>query len=199
MEIGKDPQVIVLYDGYSKDEGTSMLANCTCTLIKGRTNIVIDTMTSWDGDRLTEALYKNGINCNQIEFVICTHGHSDHIGCNYLFPKAVHIVGFCISQQYTYFYHDFQSGKEYVINDKVKVVPTPGHTLQDVSVIVETDDGVVAITGDLFEKEEDLRDDSIWKSAGSDSQELQIINRKKILDIADYIVPGHGPMFKVHK
>ena len=30
-------------------------------------------------------------------------------------------------------------------------------------------DGVVVIAGDLFEKEEDLKDDKIWKDAGDDS------------------------------
>ena len=53
------------------------------------------------------------------------------------------------------------------------------------------------IVGDLFEKEEDLADPEIWKSAGSENPELQIKNRSKVLHEADYIVPGHGPMFKV--
>lgn len=55
------------------------------------------------------------------------------------------------------------------------------------------------MAGDLFENENDLNDDNIWISAGSDSEDLQRGNRQKILEIADYIVPGHGPMFKVKK
>lgn len=54
--------------------------------------------------------------------------------------------------------------------------------------------------GDLFEKEEDLVDESIWMvSAYSEAPKLQEVNRNKILKLADYIVPGHGPMFKVTK
>ena len=34
-------------------------------------------------------------------------------------------------------------------------------------------DGVVVIAGDLFEKEEDLTDEKIWKEAGSE------VNNKK--------------------
>jgi len=49
----------------------------------------------------------------------------------------------------------------------------------------------------LFEKFEDLTDPEIWKSAGSENEELQIKNRAKVLLEADYIIPGHGPMFKV--
>lgn len=198
MEGSSDPQVIILFDGYSKIEDKYILANCSCTLIKGPPNIIVDTMTAWDGEKLKASLVQNNINCDDINFVVCTHGHSDHIGCNYLFPKAIHIVGFSISRENKYFDHNFSSEEEYVISDKIKVIPTPGHTLQDVSVIVDTSDkGKVAITGDLFEKEEDLKDDSIWKSAGSDNEKLQIENRKKILQMAEFIIPGHGPMFRV--
>ncbi|XP_074114844.1 metallo-beta-lactamase domain-containing protein 1-like [Cotesia typhae] len=45
-------QVIVLFDGYSKqlEDGKSK-ANCSWTLIKGpEINIIVDTMTAWDRD-----------------------------------------------------------------------------------------------------------------------------------------------------
>lgn len=52
----------------------------------------------------------------------------------------------------------------------------------------------------MFEKEEDLVDETIWMvSAYSEAPKLQELNRNKILLLADYIVPGHGPMFKVTK
>ncbi|KAF5303543.1 hypothetical protein FQR65_LT08144 [Abscondita terminalis] len=172
-------EVVTLFDGYSRDTELGSIANCTCTLIKGPKNIIVDTMTAWDGTKLIKALDEQQIGCDDINFVICTHGHSDHIGCNYLFKKAIHIV-------------------DYKIDDCIKVIATPGHTLQDVSVIVTTAKGIIAIVGDLFENEGDLKDDNIWKKAGSDCEELQLQNRAKILKIADWIIPGHGPMFKVN-
>jgi glyoxylase-like metal-dependent hydrolase (beta-lactamase superfamily II) len=40
------------------------------------------------------------------------------------------------------------SGEPFIIDEDVKVVPTPGHTLTDVSVLVNTKDkGLVAVTG----------------------------------------------------
>lgn len=194
-------RVEVLFSGYSKDsnEGFSSIANCSCTLITGPHNVIVDTMTAWDGPKLLQALRDRNLTPDDIEYVVCTHGHSDHIGCNYLFQNAkLHIVGYCVSHGDNYLSHDFSSGKEFAIDSDLKVVPTPGHTLQDVSVIVKTGDkGTVVVTGDLFECEEDLRDESIWIAAGSDSQELQRLNRKKILDIADWIIPGHGSMFQI--
>jgi glyoxylase-like metal-dependent hydrolase (beta-lactamase superfamily II) len=42
----------------------------------------------------------------------------------------------------------FFSGGPFIIDEDVKVVPTPGHTLADVSVLVNTKDrGLVSVTG----------------------------------------------------
>ena len=86
------------------------------------------------------------------------------------------------------------------INNEVEVFATPGHTLDSVSVKVKSvDQGIIVITGDLFEKVEDLKDDSIWKDAGSEDPELQAKNREKVLKMADFVIPGHGAMFPVSK
>lgn len=198
MSVSAKYHVHVLFDGYSKTTEAGMSANCTCTLITGPQNIIVDTMTAWDGPKLKAALENHKLTVNDINWVVCTHGHSDHIGCNYLFQNARHIVGFCYSYKDTYFDCDFSAGQEMQIDEGIKIVPTPGHTLQDVSVLVENPfKEVIAITGDLFEREEDLEDDTIWKAAGSDNELLQEKNRKKILELARWIVPGHGPMFEV--
>lgn len=44
--------VNVLFDGYSYKKDGSMFANCTCTLIKGEKNILVDCMTAWDSNKL---------------------------------------------------------------------------------------------------------------------------------------------------
>ena len=60
------------------------------------------------------------------------------------------------------------------------------------------DNQVCVCPGDLFECEADLTDDSIWRDV-SENPEVQLENRQKILKIADFIIPGHGPGFKVIK
>lgn len=53
-------------------------------------------------------------------------------------------------------------------------------------------------SGDLFEREEDIADPNLWKYvAGSENSKSQEKHRNQVLLLADYIVPGHGPMFKV--
>ena len=74
---------------------------------------------------------------------------------------------------------------------------TPGHCLDDVSVIVKnTSMGTVCIAGDLFEREEDILDPSLWQSV-SGNERIQAIHRARVLGMADVIIPGHGPAFQV--
>lgn len=44
-------------------------------------------------------LKSHGVIPEDINYVVSTHGHSDHIGNNNLFLKAKHIVGFNISDR----------------------------------------------------------------------------------------------------
>lgn len=215
----KRNEVIVLNEGYSymeKDDDSVMIANCTCTLIKSHDcNIIVDTMTPWDGDLLLQKLQENRLTPDDITWVVSTHGHSDHLGNNNLFLKAKHIVGTNISQRNRYFIHDFTSAP-YRLSDTIEIVATPGHTLSCVSVLVRGSNLVgspsdhaaaaaagsntgatVAIVGDLFERRDDIADSALWLDAGSEDPQAQRRNRFRMATGADYIVPGHGPLFGV--
>lgn len=99
----------------------------------------------------------------------------------------------------TFLVHPYASGEAFSIDgEKVKVIPTPGHTLDSVSVrVVDANRQTVVIAGDLFEREEDIAVARVWQEAGSDNPSLQAEHRAKVLLDADVIVPGHGPMFRV--
>lgn len=59
---------------------------------------------------------------------------------------------------------------------------------------VKTDKGIVAICGDVFWKENFPEDDPY----ASDKEKLKE-SRKKVLEIADWVIPGHGKIFKVKR
>ncbi|KAF8763731.1 Metallo-beta-lactamase domain-containing [Argiope bruennichi] len=193
--------VEVIKNGYSKIdlERNVMIANCTCTLIKENDIcIIVDTLTAWDRLILEKELENRNVRVSDITHAVATHGHSDHIGNINLFTNAQHIVGQSISHKDEYLLHSFEDSP-FNVTENIKIIGTPGHTLSDVSVIAKnTDLGTVAIVGDLFEREEDILNPTLWKTtAGSENPNLQYQNRKRILNLANYIVPGHGPMFKV--
>lgn len=144
-------------------------------------------------------MQNHGITPDDITHVVCTHGHSDHIGCNYLFLNAKeHIVGWAISNKDEY--RSIGEENSYEIDEGIRIVPTPGHTLDSISLIVENNNlspKPVAICGDLFEKHDDCFHELIWIGAGSDSIDQQRQSRQKIAEMAGIIIPGHGPQFEV--
>lgn len=191
--------VVVLKTGYSERAGPGkMRASGTVTLVKGTKNIIVDTGGPQEAGELIDALSREGLRPGDVDYVVCTHGHSDHVGNNNLFPGATFIVSHDICKGDIYTFHDFKSGASFNIDELVEVVPTPGHTGQDVSVFVKTDKGVIAVAGDLFEREEDLVDESLWRET-SEMPATQERSRKLALKKADFIVPGHGEMFRVKK
>ncbi|KAG7205819.1 hypothetical protein KM043_007762 [Ampulex compressa] len=146
-----------------------MKANCSCTLIEGPKLIIVDTMTAWDRELIVKAL--------QDRRGTCVH-RGDIFNTEVITSEGYQLCG------------------------GVRVVATPGHTSEDVTVLVETEsDGTrstYAITGDLFEKEEDILNPSIWQELGApELQKMQSQMRSRIINLADVIVPGHGPQFQV--
>lgn len=192
----------VLQPGYSKwiESSKHMLANGTSTLVRANgLNILVDTLGPWDANVLTAKLSNCGLHTEDIDILIGTHGHPDHIGNLNLFLKSKHYIGFSIYQNDCYEAHPYKDDVPLKLCENVEIRPTPGHTLDSISVVINNavDLGSVVIAGDLFENKDDIYDDSIWKDAGSDNEDLQILHRNKIIQIADYIIPGHGDLFSV--
>ena len=197
-------QIVVLRDGYGyEDETSTYRANGTITLVRSQSEgitLLVDTGSPWDQELLIQKLQEHELQPQDVTHVVCTHGHVDHVGNLNLFTMATHMVSHDIvkdGDKYTL--HELRHDNPFQISKSISVIPTAGHTSRDVSVVVRgTDKGVVVIAGDLFECEADLQDDKLWKS-NSEFHELHATSRDKVLGIADWIVPGHGKMFKVNK
>lgn len=201
-------------DKYMKATGSS------CLVRSGGQRILFDTMGPWERESLLERLRKLNIHPDDIDLVVCSHSHPDHIGNNNLFTKAKqHLVGTSVYHQDMYDLNRFEPKgsytyktkrgvdveviryQDYIVDKNVIVTPTPGHTLECVSLIINSCDtyGIVALAGDLFERQEDTQDESIWLGAGSQAPDLQRAHRSAIFARTNHILPGHGPLFKVDK
>lgn len=137
---------------------------------------------------------------SEVNYVVCSHGHSDHVGNLNLFLNAHHFVGSCRSHKNIYYCHDFEK-EPFRLDENVEVIATPGHTNTCITLIAKNTNlenhGTVAIVGDLFEKEADIFDESLWIEAGTENEKLQRENRLRVAEMVDFIIPGHGPRFKV--
>ena len=191
--------VKVLRTGYSFKTSDGLIhADCTITLILGDSIVLVDTGGYWTASQLISDLSKAGLSPDKVDTVVCTHRHSDHIGCLSLFQHSDMIVGFDVFRNDVYISHDFHSGFELKIAEGITVRSTPGHTNEDVSVLVETENGLIAVVGDLFENEADIEDESIWLEHSA-NPEAQRLNRDNILKTASAIIPGHGRLFRTEE
>ena len=192
----------ILLDGYGyTDEENRYRANGTCTLITGNNNkILVDTGSPRDKERLLDKLKQQDLAPGDVNYVVCTHGHVDHVGNLNLFPNAVQMVSRDILEKqdiYADLPENFDKGVPYCIDgENVQVIASPGHTHSDISVVVRnTEYGTVVVCGDLFEHEDD---EDLWAEY-SECPEKHEESRRNVLEVADWIVPGHGKMFKVKK
>lgn len=83
----------------------------------------------------------------------------------------------------------------------IQVIQTPGHEDAHASLIVGTKEGKIVVVGDVFwwaDGEEQTVDVEKEDTYASNMEALKE-SRKKLLKIANLIIPGHGKMFKVTK
>ena len=76
------------------------------------------------------------------------------------------------------------------VTKDISMIKTPGHSFDGMTFMVKTKEGTVAICGDVFWKEGFPKKD---RFATDDAKLAQ--SRKKVMESADFVIPGHGKMF----
>lgn len=192
-------EVKVLIEGYAKEIEGGWLASSTTTLIKlDDKNIIVDP--GCNRTKLLESLQNNNLTADDIDYVLLTHNHTDHILLAGIFEKAKVVTSEEIYE------NDYQIDYEEKIPElDIEIVKTPGHSSDSHSFVVKTNGGTYVIAGDVFwwtDAEEQKTDYESLISHDDpyvkDKKELQE-SRKKVLELADYIIPGHGKMWKLEK
>ncbi|XP_069342229.1 metallo-beta-lactamase domain-containing protein 1 [Eulemur rufifrons] len=224
---GASYSVVVLLQGYAEPEGVddAVRADGSVTLVlprawgpasgqqesprggggaktaleeAARGPILVDTGGPWSREALLGALAGQGVSPGDVTLVVGTHGHSDHIGNLGLFPGAALLVShdFCLPGG-RYLPHGLGEERPLQLGPGLEVWATPGHGGQrDVSVVVAgTALGTVVVAGDVFERD---GDEDSWQALSEDPV-AQERSRKRVLDAADVVVPGHGAPFLVFR
>jgi glyoxylase-like metal-dependent hydrolase (beta-lactamase superfamily II) len=181
-------EVKILIEGYVSAEADGHSCSTIILVLDEEMKIVVDPGTLPDPMLLIKALKKEGLNINDINVVCITHSHMDHYRNIGMFPKAKAL------DFWGYWEGDVWKKCNGRISDNIKLIKTPGHSYDSITILVETGKGKIAICGDVFWKEKFPNSPSEDPYA-SDKKKLEE-SRKKVLKIADYVIPGHGNIFK---
>jgi Zn-dependent hydrolases, including glyoxylases len=164
------------------EEGEILDARSSVVLIvSGSAKLVVDTGLAGEEKVILENLAMRGLDPEEVDLVVNTHSHPDHCGNNYLFSRAE-----MLSAENT------EDGE--TIAPGVWILGTPGHTLESISIVCESDK-VVVMAGDALPTRSNYLK---WVPPRLHVDgELAMKSMTMIVDLADVVVPGHDKPFSV--
>ena len=169
----------------------------TITLVRdGDLIMVVDPGILKNQDILVDALAKENLTVQDVNLVFITHSHFDHYRNIGMFPNAKTLEYFGLWSK------DTVENWSENFTPNIQVLHTPGHDYTSLSLLVTMSPeseypGTVAICGDVFWKKSfplEPHDDAY----ASNPERLKE-SREMILRTADWIIPGHGGIYKNDK
>ena len=177
--------VHLLHAGYADDRVGSSI-----TLIRdGDTLIVADPGMVASRSRILDPLAALGVSPDAVTHVFLSHHHPDHTINIALFPNAEVVDFWARYRDDLWLDHD---GDGYQIGPNTQLWLTPGHSEEDITTVVQADDGVYAMTHLWWGADRTPEIDPF----ASDQAALER-GRERVLAAADIVVPGHGGPFRV--
>jgi glyoxylase-like metal-dependent hydrolase (beta-lactamase superfamily II) len=206
------PEITHLLTGFHVNTDQGNLGFCTIALLRGRTNILVDVGHQGRANQLAAALERANMPREDIHGVVLTHAHWDHCQNTDMFPNAK-IMIHPKELEYArdpkrpdlatarYFLNtlDGRDVEEVVegaeIEPGVRILETPGHTKGHISVLADTPQGQVAISGDALP----------WANSVVTGQPMIIFwdekeaaeSVRKLLDSSRIFYPGHDRAFRL--
>jgi glyoxylase-like metal-dependent hydrolase (beta-lactamase superfamily II) len=187
--------------------GTILDAHSSITLIQsGGKNMIVDSGFPGDEDNIKKGLGAKGLAPKDIHLVINTHGHMDHTAGNKLFIEARFLI------------HPNEGGRNnappgcevlevdppLTLDENISLIHTPGHSRGCISVVIKgmasefsAPDEVIVCAGDALP----IHGNYIqWVPPGIHyDREIALESMKRIVELADWIIPGHDKPFRVKK
>lgn len=189
-------KIDILIEGYAKVTDTGWDATSTATLITTDKGLKILVDPGANRDLLFEEMKKRSLALEDIDYVFITHHHLDHAMNVGLFPNAK-----IIDEEAVYTQSVAIEGVKMLPETDITVIATPGHEYAHASLVVPTENGTVVVAGDCFwwTTDEEQKVDVEKPDDFAQNLDVLIKSRKEILDLADWIIPGHGKMWQNKK
>ena len=177
--------VHLLHAGYTGDATAS-----TVTLVRdGDALIVMDPGMVKRRGLILEPLAGLGVAPEAVTHVVLSHHHPDHTMNVALFPNAEVVDFWARYVDDQWLDHD---GDGYRPTPQSQLWLTPGHTEEDITLVVEADDGIYAMTHLWWHADRTPAiDPYAWDQAALER------GRARVLDAVDVVIPGHGELFRV--
>jgi glyoxylase-like metal-dependent hydrolase (beta-lactamase superfamily II) len=162
-----------------------------------------------------QAAVKRGVKwaLEDVDTVINTHLHYDHVGGNQFVPNAKFYVQ---KTEWEYAFNPFKTHKALYIEELygpetinhfrwnfvegdvdllpgIRLITTPGHSAGHQTVLVDTDEGVVCITGDAASMLQNFSAKTLNGSSIKISEVDSYDSIDKIARSGNFVCPGHDP------
>ena len=212
------PRVETLLEGNGLDSDQGGIAFCAVTLIEGvdaagqLRRIVVDPGASGRVSALLDALARRGLTGSDIDTVVLTHAHWDHMQNLDPFDRAVFHVhpreldyirdphpGDFATPRWTRVVIDRYDVREVIEGAEllagVTVLEAHGHSAGSIALAVTTTDGVAVVTGDAIQSAAVARSGHNPLVFFDEDAASRSITR--LVELADVIRPGHDRPFRL--
>jgi glyoxylase-like metal-dependent hydrolase (beta-lactamase superfamily II) len=176
----------VLHSGYVGDETPAgMQVGSTVTYAEsGSARVIVDPGLVARPGLILDPLLALGVTPDGITDVVFSHQHIDHTLNASLFPNA-RFHDFAAIYQGDLWKDEDAEGR--VLGEGIRLIRTPGHTVEDISTVIDSDTGLVICTH------------AWWFEAGPQEDpyapdaEVLAASRERILGLSPaLVIPGHG-------
>jgi len=207
---------------YKKDhldaDGKFQTNFCTWVLHSHGQIVLVDT--GLGTGKLLENLQSAGVTAEQVNFVVITHLHGDHIGWNIndgkpTFPNASYLIP---SKDWDHFTKGEISGSlaenvlpleslgimnlidnDHAVTPEITTLSTPGHTPGHISVLINSGGQKACVVGDLFHGSVQVTETD-WNAGADLDKDLARQTRNTVLDRLELegytVAAGHLPIGK---